>query len=80
MDEQVAENMKEYIETSMKSIMAEKRKSKLLQDAVHPCERAIGIPRKKITELEESALRKRVSLFKLPHEKGEGMFVVCPVV
>ena len=81
MDEQVAENMKEYIETSMKTIMAEKRKSMLLQDAVKRCEREIGILRKKITELEESALRKRVSLFKVRHEKGEGMSPIkdpCP--
>ena len=73
MDEQVANNLKDYIETSMQTITAEKRKSKTLLCALHRSEREIVILRKKIKELEECAMRKRVSLFKLPHKKDGGM-------
>jgi hypothetical protein len=77
MNVDVAESIREYISTSMETIAREVRKNKLLMDEVNMCKLTIVSLFKRISVLEQDALRtqarQRVSVFKIPHQKSGGI-------
>lgn len=79
MDEEVAENMKSFMQTSMETIAKEVRKSNMLKNEVHVCNRAINDLNSKISNLEREVVRQktcRVSVFDNVPLKSGGWMVV----
>ena len=59
MDEEVAESMKSFIQTSLKTIDNEVRKCNVLKDELQMCQRAIKDLNSKIRNLELEAVRQK---------------------